>query len=290
VGTIENKGNAPSWTIGLDYKLSDTTFLYLTSRRGYRGVNVNTPLFESIYTTGVAGPDLRPFQKIQEEKLTDIEIGVKSEWKIMDVPGRVDFDVFGSKYKNALQFFNIQTLVNPIAPDSPTNGSLGVNAADETISGAELNIQAQPVHGVNVSLVGAYNNATVDSLKPGPNGLLLTKGQITLPSPRWSGTASESWTLPVPVAGGDVTTSADYYQTTQFSGQYGVPLPGYQITNARVEWKGVADTGLSLAVYGRNLFNKLYFSSPSNLLPTFPTNTVYAGEQRTWGAEAKYTF
>src|SRR3546814_15087834 len=49
-GEIRNKGDAPSWTIGLDYKVNEHVLLYAVSRRGYRGVNVNTPLFETPFT------------------------------------------------------------------------------------------------------------------------------------------------------------------------------------------------------------------------------------------------
>ncbi|MFD2138575.1 TonB-dependent receptor domain-containing protein [Novosphingobium resinovorum] len=47
VGTVSNKGQEPSWTIGLDYKPNPDWLLYIVSRRGYRGANVNTPLFET---------------------------------------------------------------------------------------------------------------------------------------------------------------------------------------------------------------------------------------------------
>src|SRR3546814_11641076 len=71
------------WTIGLDYQATEDLFVYVTSRRGYRGANVNTPAFETVVTTGGPGcpqgacPDLRPFQKIGAEKLTDEELGAK---------------------------------------------------------------------------------------------------------------------------------------------------------------------------------------------------------------------
>lgn len=289
-GTVSNQGNAPSWTIGFDYKYSDKTFFYLTSRRGYRAVNVNTPLFQSPYTTGVLGPDLRPYQKIGEEKLTDLEVGVKSDWRMGDLVGRVNWDFYGSKYKNALQFFNVQALVAPQASDFPTNGSIGINAADETIWGSELTLQVQPVEALTLSLVGAFTNATVDDVKPGPLGLTLTKSQITLPSPRWSGTASASWTLPWQLAAGKIAATGDYYVTEKFGGQYGISLPGYQLANMRIDWRAIAHTGLDLGVYARNLFNKSYFTSTSNLLPTFPANSVYPGMQRTWGVEVRYDF
>src|SRR3546814_1507308 len=86
IGVIRYKGEEPSWTIGLDYRLSDDALLYIVSRRGYRAGAPNTPLFESPYTTGGIAPgcqfttppatgqcpDFRPYQVSGEEKVTDI--------------------------------------------------------------------------------------------------------------------------------------------------------------------------------------------------------------------------
>src|SRR3546814_13900600 len=94
VGIINSKGEEPSWTIGLDYQATEDLFVYVTSRRGYRGANVNTPAFETVFTTGGPGcpqgacPDLRPFQKIGEEKLTDVELGAKWDWEAGEELGR----------------------------------------------------------------------------------------------------------------------------------------------------------------------------------------------------------
>src|SRR3546814_1765936 len=101
---------------------TDTLFPYTTlfRSRGYRGVNVNTPLFETPYTTGgtvvppfpggpgCTGPDnvcpdLRPFQTTKKETITDVEIGVKTDWAIGMVRGRANGSAYYSKYKNALQ-------------------------------------------------------------------------------------------------------------------------------------------------------------------------------------------
>ena len=45
-----------------------------------------------------------------------------------------------------------------------------------------------------------------------------------------------------------------------------------------------------LGIYVKNLFNEKYVSASSVLLPSFPTSSVYAGDPRTWGVTAKYTF
>src|SRR3546814_5262367 len=84
-GIVKTKGDYPTWTLGLDYQATRDLFLYITSRRGIRGVNVNTPLFETPFTTGGIGaclggvncPDLRPYQKVDQEQVTDVELGMK---------------------------------------------------------------------------------------------------------------------------------------------------------------------------------------------------------------------
>lgn len=303
VGTVSNKGQEPSWTIGLDYKATPDWLLYIVSRRGYRGVNVNTPRFETPYTTGGIDPacvatggvcaDLRPFQKTGEETITDVEIGSKYDYHVGAARGRLNVAAYYSKYKNALQFLNTQTTVPNGTPDSPTNGSLAANVADLRIWGVELEASISPVRSLTVGFNAAYTNVKVESLVvPAalPSTIVLGEGQINKYSPSFSGTASVSWTLPIRPADGDVMLNADLFMTDDFGGQNGEQLPGYQLANARLDWRGIAGTGLDLGVYVKNLFNEKYFSASSVLLPSFPTSSVYVGEPRTWGISAKYTF
>nr|MEC6700755.1 TonB-dependent receptor [Sphingobium sp. SJ10-10] len=303
VGTVSNKGQEPSWTIGLDYKATPDWLLYIVSRRGYRGANVNTPLFETPFTTGGTNPacvatggvcaDLRPFQKTGEEKITDVEIGSKYDYHVGSARGRLNIAAYYSKYKNALQFLNTQTTVPNGTPDSPTNGSLAANVADLRIWGVELEASISPVRSLTVGFNAAYTNVKVESLTvPAglPSTIVLGEGQINKYSPSFSGTASVSWTLPIRPADGDVVLNADLFMTDDFGGQNGEKLPGYQLANARLDWRGIGGTGLDLGVYVKNLFNEKYFSASSVLLPSFPTSSVYAGDPRTWGVTAKYTF
>ncbi|WP_404476620.1 TonB-dependent receptor [Novosphingobium sp. BL-52-GroH] len=303
VGTVSNKGEEPSWTIGLDYKPNPDWLLYVVSRRGYRGANINTPLFETPFTTGGVNPacvatggvcaDLRPFQKTGEETITDVEVGSKYDYRVGSARGLLNIAAYYSKYKNALQFLNTQTTVPNGTPDSPSNGSLAANAADLRIWGVELEASISPVRSMTIGFNAAYTNVKVERVAvPGtlPSTIVLGPDQINKYSPSFSGTASISWIMPVRPADGELTFNADLFMTTDFGGQNGEKLPGYDIANARLDLRGIAGSGLDLGVFVKNVFNVKYYSASSVLLPSFPTSSVYAGEPRTWGVTAKYSF
>src|SRR3546814_11091402 len=84
---------------------------------------------------------MRPFQTTKKETITDVEIGVKTDWAIGMVRGRANVSAYYSKYKNALQKFNpLPSGIYASAPDFPNNQTLGINAADETINGVEFEL------------------------------------------------------------------------------------------------------------------------------------------------------
>src|SRR3546814_11478703 len=101
-GIVKTKGDYPTWTLGLDYQATRDLFLYITSCGGIRGVNVNTPLFETPFTTGAIGaclgvvncPDLPPFHMADQEQVTDVETGNKNKWREVDVSDHLNISSY----------------------------------------------------------------------------------------------------------------------------------------------------------------------------------------------------
>jgi hypothetical protein len=56
-------------------------------------------------------------------------------------------------------------------------------------------------------------------------GLFLSKDEVNLPSPKFSGTAGFSWTLPVSPLNGPVVLNMDYFRTGKFGGQLNEAFP-----------------------------------------------------------------
>jgi iron complex outermembrane receptor protein len=300
VGDISNSSKQPSYTIDLDYKVTPNWLLYAEHRRGFRSANVNTPYFETWYTTCQGTPipggtcyDLRGLQKTGVEKLYDFEVGSKLSFNLGGARGHWNVAVYRDIYKGALQFFNTQTLITAPAgetvPDAPNRGSVGVNAANETIYGVETEISVSPTENFTVSFNGAYTHVNIDSLTV-PAGLAFTKQQVNKFSPTFAGTLSASWTMPWHPLDGNVVLNGDLYMTAAYGGQDGEKLPGYNLANARIDWKGIAGTGLDLGLYVRNLTNEFYFAATSVELKTFPISSEYLGEPRTFGVSARYHF
>jgi iron complex outermembrane receptor protein len=303
VGIVENKGSAPSWTFGLDYKVNPDWLLYGVTRRGYRGANVNTPLFESRFTTGgtdpacVFGggvcPDLRPFQKTGKETVTDVELGSKISFSSGEARGHLNVAAYYAKYKNALQFLNVTGVVPNGAPDTPTNTAFGANISDQTITGVEFEASVSPVPSLTVSFNGAYTHVKIDKVSLPtdlPAGVVFSAENINKFSPTFSGTFATSWTLPIQPLDGKVTLDADVFMTADFGGQNGEKLPGYNLVNAQLAWRNIGGTGLDVAGFLKNAFNERYYSGASVLLLSFPISSAYLGEPRTWGLKARYSF
>src|SRR3546814_17776650 len=64
--------------------------------------------------------------------------------------------------------------------DFPTRQSIGVNAADMTIRGVEVEAVVIPIAGLSFSFNGAYTDTNIDKVQVPPiGGLTLTRSQIT---------------------------------------------------------------------------------------------------------------
>ncbi|NHN38250.1 TonB-dependent receptor [Pseudomaricurvus alcaniphilus] len=301
VETVKADGSAPTWTLGLDYKLTDDVLLYGMYRRGYRGVNINTPQFASVFTTGgsdpacVLGagqcPDLRAFQTVNEEQVNDFELGVKADWSVGEVVGRSNVSLFYTDYTDAVQFVSVRGAIPAAAPDNPTRSSVAVNAADMTIQGLEFELMIEPSEGLSLTLTGAFVNHRIDEINvPAIGTQLLTKDNVTLPTPEFSGTALLRYEFPGRVLGGYLSASADYFYTEKWDAQSGISLPGYDLMNTRVDLARLGDGHLGLALWCRNLLDEEYTSAPGTLQASLPAKTAFYGDPRTFGMELSYTF
>lgn len=281
--------------------MTDHTLIYATHRRGYRGVNINTPQFTSIYTTGgvdpacLAGagqcPDLRAVQTVDEEQLDDFELGIKADWSIGSLVGRTNLSAFYTDYTDAVQFVTVRGAVPTSAQDNPTRSSVAVNAANMTIQGLEFELMLAPTDRLFLTLTGTFIDQSVVEINvPAIGTQQLTADNVTLPTPEFSGTAMVRYEFPQKLFGGSLSASADYFYTEPWDAQSGVSLPGYELVNARLDLSELDAGQVSVSLWGRNLLDEEYAVAPGTLQSSLPAKTAFYGDPRTFGVQVNYIF
>lgn len=132
----------PAWTLGLDYQLSEATFLYAKTSRASKAGGWNLRVGSV--------PAFDP------EELTDIEIGVKSN--VTDRL-RVNASYFHSWVEG------VQRSVAIAVPNSnpPVSTAYTVNAGDSQIDGIELEVLAALWENFELSFNGSWMDGEYDS-------------------------------------------------------------------------------------------------------------------------------
>jgi len=249
------------WKASAAYKITPDVLAYATVSTGFRG----------------GGFDPRPFAKYQitefkPEKLTEYEVGLKSDW--FDHKLRANVDGFYGRYSD-LQF-NTQTIDSNGLPD-PTI----INFGKADIYGYEVELEARPVGALSIQASVGYTAFRYKDLgnKVGCGGFAnptaaLVAGLCSPGDPSYSDYPSgqpkmkanlgASYTISLP-GGSSVTPRLDAtYQSQVFSDTVNhsfndtAIIPSRTLLNGRIEWNA-GDGKWSVAALGSNLTNKQYY-------------------------------
>jgi iron complex outermembrane receptor protein len=225
--------SATTGKLGLDWKLDRDKMVYASISRGYK-----SGLFPSQNNSvqSVATP-------LEPEKVWNAELGMKSEW--LDRRLRVNASAFKLDYKDLQQFNLTPQLV------------LVSFSIDARIEGAEVEFQAAPLPWLQFGGSVAYLDTVVT------NGVFAgfnLNGNRLARAPRNSTTAFVD--VSSALAGGRVNARLEYAHKERFyTDAANSPtnlIPGYATVDARIAWRPAAIKGLELALWGKNLTDKLY--------------------------------
>jgi iron complex outermembrane receptor protein len=274
----------PSWTFGPDFKISDNVLAYVTTRRGFNSGGFNLVGPSPTYAT---------------EKLTDVEVGLKTDWSLAGRPVRTDVALYRSDYAD------IQRAIFLFVNNIPYG--VTANAASADVYGAELQIKASlsPYFELSAggSWIDAKYNKFVTAFAPG-EFVNLTSNALAN-APKVSTTVSPKLHLPVPRSLGSdlfftVTwayQSRIYFQDSNQTNPYisntldaYSQQAGYSLFNAEIAWKQVMGSHADMRFYSKNLGNKVYADVTSNNLSTYGVANAIYGEPRTWGVSVAYHF
>lgn len=256
-----------SGKIGIDFNLADGNLVYANVSRGYRAPSFNAQAFFDPSELSVA----------KAEKVTAYELGAKTQFADRRVT--LNMAAFYYDYSNQ-QFINVdpataaQTLLN--IPKSRIYGGeaeLTFNASDMLTvrAGAGLlstEIRTGSVSGVDVS-GNELSNAPALTLNGGVDLTVFDNDS------------------------GKLSFHPEFaYQSSQYFEVLNVPRlqqNGYILLSGHIDWES-ADGRWNLSVWGKNLTDKLYFTSRVDLLSDFGFDYNHIGAPRTYGVTAGMKF
>jgi iron complex outermembrane recepter protein len=267
--------NLPSGKAELDYTPIKATMLYASISRG-----VKSGGFTAHNT--VTAPAADPFQP---EKLTAYEVGVKSD---VTQTLRIDASAFYYRYKD-------QQILGKVFDDASQSFIGRFVNANSRISGGELDIEWRPLAGLAITQYagfaeGYYTSKLLD-VPADPTQPPVDYNGRPESFPKWSygGDLSYTWT----VGAFSVTAESNYsfhdtYSQFFLLGSNDFTIPKYWLANANLTLAPASGGPWTVALWGRNIFDKSYDLTRNFFLPS--SEVAAAGEPTTVGIRLTYKY
>ena len=270
--------DSTSWRLGVDFKPSDDLLLYLNVSKGYKAGSFPTS----------AAAVYQGVDAVKQESLIDYEIGFKAQ--LADRKININGAAFYYDYRNKQLRAKF---VDPIF------GALDrlQNVPKSEVKGAELEVNARPVRGLSLSASGTYLDAKVKRYL-GTVGFFIDSlglrqpinesfSGVRLPfAPKFQYSLRADYETPL-------SNSLNGYLGVGVNGQsksIGIlavspinrdiyEIKGYEIVNANLGIRS-SDDRWSIGLWGRNIFNKYYWS---NTVQSSDVVIRYAGRPAEYG-------
>jgi iron complex outermembrane recepter protein len=272
--------SAGTYTLGIDYHVTDRTMVYFTQRTGYKsgGFNTNTE-------PGAA------FAAFGPETVLNREMGLKTDFSVGGRPVRLNIAAFNDSYKNIQR--NQTVLVPPAPPaTTPRSTNLVLNAGAAEIKGVELQGTIQLTDRLQVQANYSFLDAKYTRFVL-PGGI--DRAGVALPySPENKYGASIRYDVPVPEEIGEVSVGLSYSYQSHFRAQDpdqpGNIIGDYGLLNFDAEWKNIAGRPVDLEVFVTNVADEQYIQQNLAYYNVFGSVAVLYGEPRMYGARLRYNF
>ncbi len=272
-GSADDDWNNTSLTGVVSYAVTDEMNIYAKVAQGWKsgGFNGEADSLESFLT---------PYDP---EEVLSYELGIKSRW----ADGRVQF--------NAAAFYNeVTDMQFSIFLGGGAAASIVDNAGEATIKGLEIELIAQPIDSLQLSVNYGYLDPEYDEYIDG--GVDVSDDREFPYSPENTASVGAEWDI-TSLFGGQLIARADWNYVDD---RVAYPEPGqnlhlqldsYDVINARLTLADIplGDQRLAVSLWGKNLADEEY---RVNGIPFgYPFWTVsYYGDARTYGLEATLDF
>jgi len=187
----------------------------------------------------------------------------------------------------------IQRSVGVIYPINgvPTVVTAFLNAASATLYGAEIELLARPLPELTLQASYGYLHTKYDSFE---TFLGSATGNKFAQAPEDTAHFSATYQYSLPTGQLVANASYSYISSVEFAdinlGEPGNRGGGYGLLDTRLGWENIGDRHVDLAVYAKNLTNKVYVLNASDDTAQFGFVSRQYGDPRTFGVEVRYSF
>jgi iron complex outermembrane receptor protein len=249
--------NAVSPKLGISIHATENNNIFATYSRGYRTGGLTQ------LSSDPSNPPLYPYKP---EYSNNIEAGVKNNF--LEDRLRVNITAF-------LTFVTDAQVPTLILPDAIT---ITKNTGKLTSKGAELEISATPVKGLQLDYNFGYTHATYNSLKVSSNGetvdlngnkQIFTPDVTSMLAPQYAIILNQKQQL-------KLVARAEWFYigTTYFDVANSIKQSPYQLLNARL---GISSKHADIFLWGRNITDKHYIAY------AYDFGAVHLADPRTYG-------
>ncbi len=264
---------ATTYTLGLNYQVSEASMLYATMRRGFKSGGFNTQAPPSA-SYSVFGP----------EQVDDIEIGAKTRTHLGGMPVSASVAVFRDKFKDIQRVLLFQV-----------DGNLAtyiVNASQATIKGVEAQVDINPTPELRFGARYSYLKSKYGTFLDPVSGA--DYSGLPLPyTPKHKLTLSAGYTRDLGEAG-TIDLQANYAYQSSFRNldafDPDIVVKGYGLLSLNAGWNNIFGSNFDVGVYATNVTNKLYRIGGGNYYYSLGFTTSIYGEPRMVGARLTYRF
>jgi iron complex outermembrane receptor protein len=275
VNAVSGNFQAPGWNLSLDEQLTNDTLIYVRSGNAYRPGGFNL----------VVAPQ---FQKYQPERVTDVELGIKTDWDLLGVHARTNFDLFHSDYKN----IQVKLPVTFIDATGATRIAQAFeNGGGATVEGGEFEGTFVPFTGVEISphlsyvyaRYGVYPGFASNALPP------------FLYFPKVEYGVSATYHLPLDASVGDVSVSANYafngqqYDSIIPADKFNI-IPSHDQLDVRIDWTNIFGRPFDASFFMTNATDATYITGGIPIYTQLGYDAVGYNEPRMFGFSLKYRF
>jgi iron complex outermembrane receptor protein len=275
---VDSHFSSFGWNLGLDYQWTPQSLLYVRAGNAYRPGG-------SILAVQT------PYNRYQPEHVTDVELGIKTDYELMGVRGRTNADIYHTDYK-AIQVSIDITAPSQVPGQAPSVVPITANAASAYLEGAEIEQTFNLPYGVDLEAHGSYIYTHYDSY---PQAF----GQVGSPPfqyiPLFQLEVTPTYHVPIDPSWGQMSASISWswYGHQSTSPLANEPLnyqPHYQNFDIRADWTNIFQQPFDLAFFMTNVTDNLHVVGVIPLETSAGFSSVSYNPPRMFGFSLKYRF